>query len=173
MRLDLRGRDEIAAEPQHVSHSRLEDEAAVAYEAPEIAGSQPTVLSDGSAGRLIVTKIAGHQARPADLDLTAFPLRQETTTLWVADAHSVIVTAWKAAGSCALRDGRLWALPRKERLHLAHAVEPAKTDAASSGFDSDFIHRRVEGGEEARAQGRERFGGGTDGKKPREHRRCR
>src|SRR5262249_6427140 len=70
----------------------------------------------------------------------------------------------------AARGLRLWALPGKECLHLAHAVEPAKTDAPSSGFGSDLIHRRVEGGEEARAQGRERFGGGTDGKESRRSR---
>src|SRR5262245_53078411 len=69
----------------------------------------------------------------------------------------------------AARGLRLWALPGKECLHLAHAVEPAKTDAAPSGFGSDLIHRRVDG-EEARAQGRERFGGGTDGKESRRSR---
>src|SRR5262245_7134537 len=125
MRLNLGGRDEITTEPQHVSHSRLKDEATVAYEVAEIADAQPTVVRQRPAGRLIVTKIARHQARPADLDLAAHPGRQETAALWVAHAHSVALTDWKAAGSCALLDGRLWALPGKERLHLAHAVEPA------------------------------------------------
>jgi hypothetical protein len=34
---------------------------------------------------------------------------------------------------------------------------------------SNPAHRWIEGGKEARTQKRERFGGGTDGKEPREH----
>src|SRR5438105_7263996 len=47
VRLDLRGRDEITAEPQDVANTALEDEAAIAKPMAEVAAAHPAIGSDG------------------------------------------------------------------------------------------------------------------------------
>src|SRR5690606_28737067 len=122
VRLDLRGRHQIAAEAQDVAHARLEHEAAVAFEAAEIAGAQPAVLGDGAPRSGLVAEMAGHEARPADRELAALARAQQAAAFRIAHARAIALADRKAAAPGALDARRLRPLAREKRLDLAHAV---------------------------------------------------